>query len=659
LAPSARLAPLAPFAAYLLLAAAWAWPLPLHLASRFAHDPGDPLLNTFILWWDAHTIPLSNAMWSAPFYWPSRDALALTEHLTGIALITSPIQWLGGSALLAYNVILIASTWFAGLSAHALVRRLSHSDAGAYCAGLAFAFAPYRASQLAHVQVLVTWWMPLALLALHAYVSDGRRRWLALFGASWLMQSLSNGYYMFFFPVLIGCWLLFFMHRRDHWRRAAAVAGTWIVFSLPLLPVVVKYYDTQHRLGLFRTRTEMQLFSGGWPSFAQASPLLRFWPSPHEVRTTEDYLFPGLTCVALLLAAGAARLGSGLRVRQSGANADLTPGLAFYTAAAVLTAWMATGPALEQRSLATLWHAYGWVAWIPGYEGLRVPARFFMMTTLCLAIAAGLAVAALATSRKRAMVIGGIAAAGLLVDGWIVEMPLGAPPRPFGVEIARGARVLELPVEDDAVNVAAMYRATQHRALLVNGYAGYVPPTANIVDWALHRKDPSILTALRRGHPLYVAVANHQASAEWTAFMDAQHDAQMVGVSGAGRLYLMPAAGFPPQVDVGGAIPPARGEGADGWLTFDLGSAHSLRALDVATRGHVVLLRETVRVETSADGVSWTLAADLPPGEAALAGVLAEPLRVPVRVLLPDVTARYVRVNAPAFQPGAVTIYGH
>ena len=113
-----------PAAAYLLLALAWAWPLPLHVATRFAHDPGDPLLNTFILWWNARAVPLSGAMWNAPFYWPMHDALALTEHLAGIGLVSSPVQWLGGSALLAYNLVLIASTWWAGLSMHALVRHL-------------------------------------------------------------------------------------------------------------------------------------------------------------------------------------------------------------------------------------------------------------------------------------------------------------------------------------------------------------------------------------------------------------------------------------------------------------------------------------------------------------------------------------------------------
>src|SRR3954469_24792398 len=112
-------------------------------------------------------------MWNAPFYWPMRDALALTEHEAGIGMVGAPIQWLGGSALLAYNLILIGTAWFGALATHALVRRITGNAAAAFCAGLIFGFAPYRASQLAHLQVLVTWWMPLALFALHAYYEDG------------------------------------------------------------------------------------------------------------------------------------------------------------------------------------------------------------------------------------------------------------------------------------------------------------------------------------------------------------------------------------------------------------------------------------------------------------------------------------------------------
>ena len=53
-------------AALAALASAYTWPLVLHPASTVAHDRGDPLLVTWILWWSTHTMPLTTAWWDAP-----------------------------------------------------------------------------------------------------------------------------------------------------------------------------------------------------------------------------------------------------------------------------------------------------------------------------------------------------------------------------------------------------------------------------------------------------------------------------------------------------------------------------------------------------------------------------------------------------------------
>ena len=567
-------------------------------------------------------------MWNAPFYWPMHDALALTEHGAGMGLVTSPIQWLGGSPLLAYNLLLIAATAGSGLATFALVRRLTGNAQAAFCAGLAFAFAPYRASQLAHLHLLVTWWMPLALLGLHRYYDDGRRRGLVLFGVSWLLLALTNGYYLFFFPILVALWIAVFTPWRTRPRSAVTAILAWGLFSLPLVPVLLEYYTVQTTLGLSRTRGEIAMFSATLASFRHSSALLRFWPAS-EGRTQEDLLFPGLTALALV-AAGL------LFCRWRGAQARR---FFFYSGAAAIMVGLAFG-------------------WLP-LPGLRVPARFFMLAVFCLAIAAGLAVAALHGAYPRlARAVTAAAALGLLADGWIRAMPLGVPPRPFATALAKNGVVLELPVTDDNVNVAALYRGTQHRLPVVNGYAGYVPPHASVIDWALVRKDPSILTELRRGRPLYVVVANHPEAPAWTAFIEAQNDVKRLEVGGAGRLYELPAAPFARLVTVGPALPAGGVNRGDGWLTLDLGSERTVRAVELRTRGHVVLLRATLRVETSSDGTTWTVGADEPTGGLALTGALRDPRGVPARIVLPDARARFIRLDTPAFTASDVTIYG-
>ena len=71
------------------VAAAMNFRLVTQLGSALPNDLGDPLLNTFILGWDADRLLHGlKGLWDAPFYFPRRDTLAYSEHLLGIAIFT-------------------------------------------------------------------------------------------------------------------------------------------------------------------------------------------------------------------------------------------------------------------------------------------------------------------------------------------------------------------------------------------------------------------------------------------------------------------------------------------------------------------------------------------------------------------------------------------
>jgi len=69
-----------------------------------------------------------------------------------------------------------------------------------------YAFGPFRMSQYAHVQMVATGWIPIALFGLHRYFSTRRPRWLALFAVAWILQALSNMYIGYFIavPIAVG-----------------------------------------------------------------------------------------------------------------------------------------------------------------------------------------------------------------------------------------------------------------------------------------------------------------------------------------------------------------------------------------------------------------------------------------------------------------------
>ena len=221
----------------------------------------------------------------------------------------------------AYNVALILSAWLSGFFAFLLGRRLTGSTAAGVIAGLAFGFSPYRVSQLAHLQVLTAQWMPLALYGMHAYLDDRRRRWLALVAVAWLLQALSNGYFLLFFPVLIALWLAWFVRWKADPRPGLALIATFAGSSLLLLPTLLKDREVHNAMGLARQRGEMLLFSAEPGSLLRMPDLLKFWPY-FEPKTQEDFLFPGVTAVILVLIAAvvAAR-----RLRTSNVLARRSP----------------------------------------------------------------------------------------------------------------------------------------------------------------------------------------------------------------------------------------------------------------------------------------------------------------------------------------------
>jgi len=282
------------------------WPLPSRMASAVAPDPGDPLLSTWILWWNAHAAPLTARWWDAPMFWPMRGAMALSEHMLGLSLVATPLHWLGTAPVAAYNTLFILSFPLCAIAAHGLGYTLTRRHDAAAIAGLVFAFNPYRTSQLAHLHILWSFWMPLALLALHRYARGDGAPWLVGFAAAWIGQALSNGYFQLFFPLLLGLWALWFLASARDLRRLGAVAAAWCIGSLMLLPVVVPYLRLHEQLALTRQFGEIATFSADVSSLADAAPLSLASTLLPSDGNAEQHLFPGFTAIVLVVVAGIA-----------------------------------------------------------------------------------------------------------------------------------------------------------------------------------------------------------------------------------------------------------------------------------------------------------------------------------------------------------------
>ncbi|OFW21173.1 MAG: hypothetical protein A3G21_11110 [Acidobacteria bacterium RIFCSPLOWO2_12_FULL_66_21] len=642
-------------AGFLVLAVVWTWPLLPHVASRIPSDLGDPVLNTWILWWNAHAVPFTDRWWSPPFFHPMRGALALSEHLAGLGVITTPVQLAGGSALLAYNVAMILSYALCGFFAFALVRHLTGSTVAGVCGGVAYACAPYRAGQLSHLQVLTSQWMPLALLALHQYLASRRARWLFVFAAAWIVQALSNGYYLLFFPVLVGLWLAWFVRWRRDARAGAAIIAAWAGASLLLAPVLMKYVAVHASLGLERSPEEIRRYSAVLSSFVRPPRMLAFWTAP-DISMAESYLFPGITAVLLVCASAVAAWRGSIR----DAFRSRSP-LLFYGAATVLFWLLTLGPAPPGHWPQALLHPYSLLMALPGFNGLRVPPRFAMLAALTLAVAAGIAVARLAPPRGRwrAIVFAAVFA-GLARDGWMKPMPLVTPPGRLSLDVPREAALLVLPVDDTESSAAAMYSTMTHGHPLINGYSGYFPAHYQILGTALARGDRSVLERLAQSGPIAVVVNTRSGGhPELIALVEGVPGVVRSGVTGAGRTYLLPARPRTREAETGEVYPARVEEQPQEHALFDLGSERIVRLVEFPLRWHYPELGERLAIEVSTDGRAWSTAWEDWTGAAALSAALRDERDVPVRLTIRDVPARYVRVHpAPPWLYRELTISG-
>ncbi|HUK12899.1 MAG TPA: glycosyltransferase family 39 protein, partial [Thermoanaerobaculaceae bacterium] len=194
---------------FLVLALVMTWPLALHL-DRAVTDPGDPLLNTWIMAWDLHKLGTGSprGLFDANIFFPNHRTLAYSEHLLPQALLAALPTRLAGNPIVGYNCVLLLALASSALGMYVLARHLTGSEAGAVFAGIAFAFSPFMMGHLSHLQVLCAGGLPLSFYFLHRFLAGERDAdvlWLALTIA---VQMLANGYYAVLLPYFIAVPLL-------------------------------------------------------------------------------------------------------------------------------------------------------------------------------------------------------------------------------------------------------------------------------------------------------------------------------------------------------------------------------------------------------------------------------------------------------------------
>ena len=448
------------------------WPLVLHLGSRVASDPGDPLLQAWQVAWDGHAIvhqPLH--FFQANSFWPLRDSLAFSDALIGY----TPAGLIGSgptAAVVRYDLLFVGAIALAFGATYLLARELGAGRVAAACGGLAFAYAPWRLGQAGHLHVLSAGGIALSLLLL---VRGYRRRSAAQIVAGWVVAAwqvsigFTLGLQLLYLLLAIGVVLLVgWLRRRPALDRAAiaptavglvVLVATSVVLARPYLRVLHDHPESH------RTIARVAKLSPPLKSVVAAAPDDLVWggvtqPVRHSLRAPhEQLLFPGVAIVLLALA------GIGSSAYPARARCALGIGT-------VVTLVFALGfsPWGQWSPYRLLWEL------APGWQGVRTPGRVFVLTSLALALLAAAGAQRLlarAGRGPRGLLVGGVLAAAIAVEGLGPVPTAAVPDPPPPLKLAR-APLFELPSEARHDTIYEFW-STAGFPRLVNGFSGFPP----------------------------------------------------------------------------------------------------------------------------------------------------------------------------------------
>jgi hypothetical protein len=454
----------------------------------YVPDLGDPLFSIWRIGWVNHQLFTDpRHLFDANIFYPERLTLTFSDPIVLPALTAAPALALGVHRVIVYNLLFLSGFWFSGIAMYLLVVRLTQSPRSAFIAGLVYTCALYRFDHYSHLELQMMQWMPLALLALHLFVTTRRWPYAVACALASVAQLYSSMYYAAFFLVyaaVVGVGLLV-AHRPPVRQLVIPLMASGLLAALLAVPLDRAFVAAEPMKGE-RGLNEIAQYSAVPSDYLRVSKVNAVWGSVLRPPRGERALFPGVMPVALA-AAGAAPPVSAIPL--------------IYTAALAVSFDGSLG--LHGLSYPAMYR------WLSPFRGLRSPARFAALVALTLAILAGFGarrVLAWRPSRTYRDLAFATLIALVLIEAWptLVLRPVWPePPRVYELmKYIPNAVLAEMPMPpEDTANTLYMYFSTWHWLPSVNGYSGFVPKSYQDLrrDIALFPAAEAVDALRRRG----------------------------------------------------------------------------------------------------------------------------------------------------------------
>ncbi|HEX6323638.1 MAG TPA: glycosyltransferase family 39 protein, partial [Vicinamibacterales bacterium] len=232
-------------AAAALLAVVMTWPIApkMHRAARV--DSTDAMYAMWNVAWVARAVTSApGTLFDANIFHPHEGTLAYSEGNIGAGVLGAPAWLATRNVYTTYNSVVLLGFMLSFLCTYALVRRLTGSRLAAVAAGIGFAYAPYVYARLPHIQLQMTFGMPLVLLALHRLVDRPGWRSGAVLGGALAVAALSSAYYGVLIGLAVGVGAVYYGFGKRLWRLRSywtALAVALAVLAVVLVPFFLPY----------------------------------------------------------------------------------------------------------------------------------------------------------------------------------------------------------------------------------------------------------------------------------------------------------------------------------------------------------------------------------------------------------------------------------
>jgi hypothetical protein len=472
------------------LAVALTWPLAPRLG-RIGRDDADARFSIWNVAWVAHALTTDPAhVFDANIFYPHHGTLAYSENNLLAGALAVPVWAATRNPFAAHNFVVLLAFTLAAAGMYFLARYVTGDPRAAAVSAVCYPFCPYVFAHMAHIQLLMTAGLPVAMLCFHRVADRPTLARGMVLGVALAAQALACGYYGVFAVLMVGFAVLVTASMRRLWQNSAfwrAIAAAAIVAIAAIGPAFLPYVALQ-RAGFDRGLEGARFYSPNWSAYLASSSYAHAWMLERITPWKNEVAFPGFVATSfglggMLLLAARRRPPLGVFPAAGGeaSSSDRTRPpdgrelLALYGGLTLLAFWASFGPAAGLYSV--LYRT------IPVFGLLRAPGRFALVVAFGLALFAAVAVSDL-LRRIRAKTL--VAAALVAAAAGELATPLQLPDAVRFDPVYRvlatlppGA-VIEMPFYYPAVGLFQhtkyMLASTTHWKPLVNGYSDYIPP---------------------------------------------------------------------------------------------------------------------------------------------------------------------------------------